>query len=195
MYINTYIYVSICVCDLHCAFSIDYWLRKWLPIIILSICCTWWSIALVLEYQERVELFRFASAECFGGCFEHVCLCVCVCVFMFRTPSTNTWSKSSRNLKCGLMKVTIFYAGLSVEAILLSGCLSRRKLGTQYFYFQPVESLTLYCYLIQYLARKVTCLCLRSCVSPVWSTNQNVTRNIFGSGPTLSEKFKGNVLK
>jgi hypothetical protein len=74
--------------------------------IILSICFTSWSIALVLDLQERVELFRFAWAECFGGWFEHVC--VCVCVFMIRTPSTNTWSNTSRNLKCGLMKGNYF---------------------------------------------------------------------------------------
>ena len=74
--------------------------------IILSICSTCWSIALVLDLQERVELFRFASAECFGGCFEHVC--VCVCVFMIRTPSSNTWSNTSRNLKCGLIKGNYF---------------------------------------------------------------------------------------
>lgn len=67
--------------------------------IISSICFTCWSITLVLDLQERVELFRFALAECFGGCFEHVC----VCVFMIRTPSANTWPISSRNLKCGLM--------------------------------------------------------------------------------------------
>jgi hypothetical protein len=31
-----------------------------------------------------------------------------VCVFMIRTPSTNTWSNTSRNLKCGLMKGNYF---------------------------------------------------------------------------------------
>jgi len=95
-----------------------------------SVCIyNWLLITWVAAYDHIIDLFHmliysvgigFAGTRGivsfrFGRMFRWlfwtrvcVCVCVCVCVFMIRTPSSNTWSNTSRNLKCGLIKGNYF---------------------------------------------------------------------------------------